>query len=620
MKPGAGGAAEAVYVVTLAGNPNTGKSTLFNALTGLKQHTGNWTGKTVGCFSGEFSYKNARFIVTDLPGTYTLDAASADELAAQEEILRHCCNATVVVADATCIERNLILALQLLEIKENVILCLNLIDEAERKSIKIDTELLSKLLHCPVALTNAVNKRGMAELYDAIYKTSKCEMSSEKLIFHQNGASHMENLINLAREITAETVVYEDTDCDRRDRAIDNAMLSRRFGIPIMLLALFGVFWLTVVGANYPSGLLAKLFGIIENALYNFLHLVNSPEWLIEMLITGIYRTLAWVISVMLPPMAIFFPLFTVLEDSGFLPRVAFNLDYYFCKCGSHGKQALTMCMGVGCNAAGVTACKIIDSERERLIAILTNSFMPCNGRFPTLILLAAIIASGIGGSALSALIVFGCVILAVCITFLVSKILSKTMLKGMPSGFILELPPYRKPRFLAVILRSITEKTLVILGRAVTVALPAGLLIWVLNSLTINGTSVILYISTFLNPFAVMLGIDGMILTAFIIGLPANEIVMPIALMCYTGASGLVSANNISAVSQILAENGWNVITALCVMIFSLCHFPCATTLLTIKKETRSLKWTFTAFLLPTAVGILLCFIIAQTARLLTG
>lgn len=325
----------------------------------------------------------------------------------------------------------------------------------------------------------------------------------------------------------------------------------------------------------------------------------------------------------MLPPMAIFFPLFTLLEDLGYLPRVAFNLDNYFRKANAHGKQALTMCMGFGCNACGIIGCRIIDSPRERLIATITNNFVPCNGRFPTLIAIIKMFFSGLVSKKYTPLFstfILTCTILiGVFATFIVSKILSKTILKGVPSSFILELPPYRKPQIGKVIVRSIFDRTLFVLGRAVLVAAPAGLLIWLISNIKISDLSILSYCTNFFNPFAKLFGLDGVILMAFILGFPANEIVIPIIIMTYLCTGTLTEISSLDSLRDLLISNGWTYITAICTMIFSLMHFPCGTTLLTIKKETNSLKWTLVSFLVPTLTGLLVCFVI-KTFSLVIG
>ena len=420
------------------------------------------------------------------------------------------------------------------------------------------------------------------------------------------------SIVTTAEKISNSVCTYGNNNYSARDRKIDKILTSKVFGLPIMILFLGIIFWITIVGANYPSQALFSFFAWLQEKLIICAEAINLPDWLSSMLISGIYQTLTWIISVMLPPMAIFFPLFTFLEDLGYLPRIAFNTDGFFKKCSCSGKQMITMCMGFGCNSAGVTGCKIINSPREKLIAILTNNFVPCNGRFPFLITIATIFIAGtingIGASIVSTLAVMFVIILGIFCSLIISKILSKTILKGMPSSFVLELPPYRKPQFGKILIRSIFDRTLFVLGRAISVAAPAGLVIWLFANIGINGESLLTLVANFLNPFAKILGLDGYILTAFIFGIPANEIVLPIILMCYLGGNSLVNIEDNFSIGQILIQNGWNILTAINVMIFTCLHFPCATTLLTIKKETGSLKWTALSFLLPTICGIIIC------------
>lgn len=677
-------------VIALTGNPNTGKSTVFNSLTGLNQHTGNWTGKTVATAQGNYKYKDKNFILVDLPGTYSLLSNSVEEEVARDFICFGNPHATVVVADATCLERNLNLVLQILEMTDKVVLCVNLMDEAKRKKIRIDLDQLSQLLGVPVVGTSARSGKGLKELMDAVYKVAlnqvatkpiKVKYSNEieksvqyldaqisnlienkmnsrwlalKLLDNDaailksinkhlgfdlaaasiwsasnsiaNSASKRDEIVTsivaLAEDICSKVVKFENENYNEFDRKIDNILTSKSFGIPIMIGLLGIVFWITLEGANIPSEIIAKFLFRIETRLTDFFILYHLPYWLHGSLVLGMYRTLAWVVSVMLPPMAIFFPLFTLLEDLGYLPRVAFNLDNYFKKACAHGKQSLTMCMGFGCNAAGVIGCRIIDSPRERLIAIITNFFVPCNGRFPTLIAITTIFIAGAAGSHLqnfiATLTITGVIVLGVLATLIVSKILSKTILKGVPSSFTLELPPYRKPQIGRILVRSVFDRTIFVLGRAVAVAAPAGLVIWIFANINIGNTSLLDHCANFLQPFAYLLGLDGYILMAFILGLPANEIVMPIIIMSYMSTGSMLELESLDALRDLLLSHGWTWLTAASVMLFCLMHFPCATTLLTIRKETGNWKWTFVSFLVPTIAGILVCFIFTQTVRLL--
>ena len=448
----------------------------------------------------------------------------------------------------------------------------------------------------------------------------RINLEKEKLEENKTSNENKENfkdiivssIVTTAEKISNSVCTYGNNNYSARDRKIDKILTSKVFGLPIMILFLGIIFWITIVGANYPSQALFSFFAWLQEKLIICAEAINLPDWLSSMLISGIYQTLTWIISVMLPPMAIFFPLFTFLEDLGYLPRIAFNTDGFFKKCSCSGKQMITMCMGFGCNSAGVTGCKIINSPREKLIAILTNNFVPCNGRFPFLITIATIFIAGtingIGASIVSTLAVMFVIILGIFCSLIISKILSKTILKGMPSSFVLELPPYRKPQFGKILIRSIFDRTLFVLGRAISVAAPAGLVIWLFANIGINGESLLTLVANFLDPFAKILGLDGYILTAFIFGIPANEIVLPIILMCYLGGNSLVNMEDNFSIGQILIQNGWNILTAINVMIFTCLHFPCATTLLTIKKETGSLKWTALSFLLPTICGIVIC------------
>ncbi len=604
------------FTVTLAGNPNVGKSTVFNGLTGLNQHTGNWTGKTVSNAAGKCTYLNKKFLLVDIPGTYSIISHSKEEEIARDFICSGVSDVTVVVVDATCLERNLNLVFQIMDITPNVIVCVNLLDEAKKKKIKIDLDLLSELLGVPVVGTTARKKKSLNNLLDTIYKVcnNEIEIFAKKIIYPENCSLNEKAscIMKQCEYITNKVCSFEKSDYRSSDKKIDKFLTSKTFGIPIMILFLGLIFWITIIGANYPSSLLSEFFGSIQEKLIYWANYINMPSWLSSMLILGVYQTVTWIVAVMLPPMAIFFPLFTILEDLGYLPRIAFNMDKCFKKACTNGKQMITMCMGFGCNAAGVCGCKIIDSPRERLIAILTNVFVPCNGRFPFLITISTIFIassfSGITASIVSTLSVIAVIILGIFMSLLISRLLSKTILKGMPSSFILELPPYRKPQFGRIIVRSIFDRTLFVLGRALSVAVPAGFVIWIFANIGIDGSSLLSIIANFLNPFAKIMGLDGYILTAFILALPANEIVLPIILMGYLGGTSLNNLSDTFAIGNILVQNGWTILTAINVMIFVICHFPCGTTLLTIKKETGSWKWTGLAFAIPTVCGILLC------------
>lgn len=680
------------YVVALAGNPNVGKSTVFNELTGLNQHTGNWPGKTVENAEGYYEFNGSIVKVVDLPGTYSLLSNSEEEEIARDYICFSKPDIVVVVADATSLERNLNLFIQISEITYKVLLCVNLIDEAKKKNIEIDFNLLEDELNSIVVPASARSGIGINDLKKAILKELKSNKEKKHAITYssyiEESVKKIENIINKAIEVDkrknrwlsirilegnknildslyykydikekyikaiddikagiknieanksiedqivesiikkaeniSNRVVNSNEEYNKTQRKIDKILVSKKTGIPIMILTLLIILWITITLANYPSDLLARLFGMGEDFLRDVFGKVNLPSWVGGLIIDGVYTTLAWVISVMLPPMAIFFPMFTLLEDSGYLPRIAFNLDKCFKKCCSCGKQALTMCMGLGCNAAGVVGCRIINSPRERIIAILTNVFMPCNGRFPMLISIASIfiggLAVGIKGSFISAITVTITIIFGVFVTFIISRILSKTILKGVPSNFILELPPYRKPQIGKVIVRSVLDRTLYVLSKSAVIAIPAGMVIWLFSNITVGDGTLLSVCANFLDPFANLIGLDGYILMAFILGLPANEIVMPIIIMSYLRATTMLELSNLAELKELLVANGWTILTAINVMILCLMHFPCGTTLWTIKKETKSIKWTVLAFLIPTIVGISICFVTTQLWRL---
>ncbi|HIQ92246.1 MAG TPA: ferrous iron transporter B [Candidatus Copromonas avistercoris] len=613
--------------IALVGNPNVGKSTIFNALTGLRQKTANWAGVTVSSASGAFFLKGIRFTADDLPGIYSLNVRSAEEAVTREALLTEPYDYLLFICDATCIERGLALLAQAAELlgrreaafssvseaalspgfpagsprAPQFLLCVNLCDEAERKGISIDFSGLEEELGIPVIPASARKKHGLDLL---LARLSQLEDAS-------GASAEKAPKFFIPGELAARRVRYSTQNYRKREERLDRFLTGRITGGLTMLLLLTAVFWLTMTGANYPSALLYDWLFSFEEILSRAAETLHAPWWLSGVLIDGVYRVTAWIVSVMLPPMAIFFPLFTLLEDSGYLPRVAFNMDSAFKKCRACGKQCLTMAMGLGCNAAGVTGCRIIDSPRERLIAILTNSLVPCNGRFPLLTAMISLFMARRAGSLFSALLLTGFILLSFGMSFFASWLLSHTVLKGVPSFFTLELPPYRRPQAGKVLVRSLLDRTIFVLGRAVTAAAPAGLLIWLLANITIGGTSLLSLLAGFLDPAGRLLGLDGVILMAFLLGFPANEIVLPIILMAYLETGTLVSMEDSASLYSLLTAHGWTVKTAVCMAVFSLFHWPCATTCLTIKKETGSLKWTAVSILLPAAAGCILCMMI---------
>lgn len=608
--------------IALAGNPNVGKSTVFNALTHLHQHTGNWTGKTITCANGVVRWNGKAFCLVDLPGTYALHSHAAEEDAAREFLQSNTADCIIIVVDATCLERNLIFALQILSMTQRAVLCLNLMDEARKKSISIDVPALEKRLGIPVVPCTAATGKGLDHLMETV--ETLVENNSIKTTDQKNVTEFppLSSFVHAAEQIAVETVTV-DARIPDRDRKIDAILTSRRYGIPIMLALIALVFFLTITGANVPSEWLSYLLFACAQPLNDLITWLGGPEWLRAMLIDGGWNVLASVVSVMLPPMAIFFPLFTCLEDIGYLPRIAFNLDHVFCKARTCGKQVLTLCMGLGCNAAGVVGCRIIDSERDRMIAILTNTMVPCNGRFPAIISLITLFIVGTTQSSaktflLAAISLTCVVIVGVFMTLVASWLLSKTILKGMPSAFFLELPPYRRPQVGKIIIRSLRDRTMFVLLRAVCVAAPAGLLIWCIGNIQVGSDTLLTIFAGALDPFARWIGLDGMILLAFILGFPANEIVIPLVLMGYLSSGTLVEINQLSDLAVLLAQNGWTSVTAVCFILFSLFHWPCSTTCLTIRKETGSTKWMLIGMILPTLFGVTLCFIVHSISVLL--
>ena len=711
------------YVVALAGNPNTGKSTVFNSLTGLRQHTGNWPGKTISRAEGGFSYEGSHYKLVDLPGTYSLLSTSHDEEIARDFILFGRPDVTVIVVDATRLERNLNLVIQILEITDRAVVCLNLVDEAQRHGLRIDARALSRSLGVPVVPAAARQGEGIPQLLQAIaevasgrtaYRPNRLQTETPALkrilgqivekfeetypnlpnprwvalrllawddriveairtgelgrltetdsslqgekIPDAAQSPQIQALLDLAGRLRweidsgfhdalmeaiyaeagriAEKTVSHDQEKTRRDLdpLIDRLVTSRLTGFPIMLLLLTGVFWLTISGANVPSAMLAGLLlDTIHPVLKDLAASVGLAWWLDGLLIDGMYLSVAWVVSVMLPPMAIFFPLFTLLEDFGYLPRVAFNLDHLFKRAGAHGKQALTMSMGFGCNAAGIIATRVIDSPRERLIAIITNNFALCNGRWPTQILIASLFIGGLVSAELASLVsvaaVVGVTVLGVLLTFVVSWGLSHTFLRGEASVFSLELPPYRPPRIWQTLYTSLIDRTLFVLWRAIVFALPAGAAIWLLANIHVGDLSLAEHFIKWADPFGLLLGLNGVILLAYVIAVPANEIVIPAILMLTVLSSGLTGVGAGAGVMfeleseadmmAIFQAGGWTLLTAVNLMLFSLVHNPCSTALYTIWKETRSLRWTLVSGLLPLGMGLLFCLFVTQLWRL---
>ena len=656
-------------VVALAGNPNVGKTTLFNSLTGMRQHTGNWPGKTVGLAQGQCRCRDVTLV--DLPGTYSLLSHSPEEQVARSFLCRGLAQQVLVVCDGSTLARNLVLVLQILEITPHVTVCVNLLGEARRRGFSLDLELLSQRLGIPVYAVEARSRDSARALMDAMESASfeahpaaiaypadveralepieaalppgplprrflalkllegdpellkeleeevteeakEAAGQAQKALEEALGPGKLSDVftsaaLSTAQALTQGVVTQTAAPGARRDRRMDRLLTSRLLGYPMMLLLLALVFWLTIVGTNSISDGLQWLLNQGEAGLLRLFSLLKAPQWLTGLLVLGAYRTTAWVCAVMLPPMAVFFPLFTLLEDVGYLPRVAFLLDRPFALCHGCGKQALSMCMGLGCNAAGVVGCRIIDSPRERILAILTNSFMPCNGRFPLIITLLTLFFSRALGSFSLALLLTGAILFAVVMTFAVTWLLSRTVLRGEPSAFALELPPYRMPQVGNVLLRSRLDRTVFVLGRALTVACPTGMLLWCLANCSVENGNLLQWLSAALNPLGQCLGLDGVLLLSFLLGFPANEIVLPIALMTYQ-AQGALTPLNLGSLLPILLAQGWTARRAVCMLLFTLFHWPCSTTLLTVRKETGSGLWTALAFLVPTAVGAVLC------------
>ena len=677
--------------VVLMGNPNVGKSTVFNEITGSHQHTGNWTGKTVDTAKGRFYYKFMNYELVDLPGTYSLLSSSEEERLARDYLCFEKYDCVVCVADATNLLRNLNLVLQVIEVTDKVVLLLNLCDEAKKKNITVNADALSKMLGIPVVKATARSGKGINELLEKVHLISNGALTAEPAtLFYPNSVEsavhrvkrglkgnidtdknlrffalrllegdesfnnsfkrhfgadifqkgyirgnlnpakrELEKLgyggekfavcittaiFERAEDMAQQTVIRLPSKKERMEKRLDKILMGRYTSIPVMLLLFAVVLWITVAGSNYPSEFLRGVFDNFEVWLADKLAATGASDTFVSLFVNGILRVLLWVIAVMLPPMAIFFPLFAILEDFGILPRIAFNLDGVFERCGACGKQALTTCMGYGCNAVGVTGSRIIDSPRERLVAIITNSLSPCNGRFPLLI---AVISMFFSQNSVAAALILLCFMgVSMLATFASSKLLTSTVLKGVSSSFVLELPPYRKPKILSLIGDTVREKIIFVLFRAAAVAAPAGLVIWVLANVRVGSVTLLCYIADILEPAGRFIGLDGVMLLAFILGFPANEIVIPIALMAYLSTGEMSDYSSLESLKTILTDNGWTWVTALCTCIFSMFHFPCSTTLLTIWKETKNVKWTVLSVITPLVFGVVICAVISHVFK----
>lgn len=649
--------------ILLVGNPNVGKSSIFNILTHSHEHTGNWTGKTVKL--ARKNIINTNYTLIDLPGIYSLSSLSDEEIVAKDTLLFEQYEKIIYVMDSSNIEKNLHLLLQILEINKNIILCLNMVDELDIKGIKINDKKLSEILDIKVIRCSASKNIGIKELIESLdeenkssynyiydyniekgisdifeyltnqfksrfialkllekditlvdsiktkYKIDIIDKDIQNYLMHVNSEEISDSVSNLLNNIS-KNIYNEVVEISKEKEigTIDKIFSKKIYALPIMFIIMFGIFFITIVLANYPSELLSLIFNKVEICLVNLSNILKIPSYIYEPIIYGIYRVVSFIVSVMFPPLVIFFFLFTYAEESGILPRLAFNFDKVFKCSGCHGKQALTICSGFGCNACAIVGSRIIDSKRDKLIAILTNSFIPCNGRFPMIIALITMFFTNSNNKLQVSLYLTLFVILAILISLLTSFILSKTILKGYNGFFILELPDYKKVKFKKVLKNSLVYKSLSILKKAVLVSIPCGIIIYFMTNTTIGNLSLFKIASNFLEPFGKLLGLDGVILLSFFLALPANEIVLPIIIMGYLGSKNVPMISNYLTIKEVLINNSWTYMTALSTILFSIMHFPCGTTLATIKSEVGT-KWMIYSFFIPLVTGILFLFIL---------
>lgn len=648
--------------ILLVGNPNVGKSSIFNILTHSHEHTGNWTGKTVKL--AKKNIINTNYTLIDLPGIYSLSSLSDEEIVAKDTLLFEQYEKIIYVMDSSNIEKNLHLLLQILEINKNIILCLNMIDELDKKGLEVDDKKLSEILCIKVIKCSASKKTGIKELIESLdedsisnynyvyeydieknisdifeylthqfksrfialkllekdktlvnsvktkYKVDIINKDIQNYLMNVNSEKISDSVSSMLNDIS-KSIFKEVVKASKEKEIgnIDKIFSKRIYALPIMFIIMFGIFLITIVLANYPSDLLSLIFTKFETVLIDFVEYLNIPSYIYEPLVYGVYRVVSFIVSVMFPPLVIFFFLFTYAEESGILPRLAFNFDKVFKCSGCHGKQALTICSGFGCNACAVIGSRIIDSKRDKLIAILTNSFIPCNGRFPMIIALITMFFTSSNNKLQVSLFLTLFVILSILISLLLSFILSKTILKGYNGFFILELPDYKKVKIKKILKNSLIYKSLSILKKAVLVAVPCGIIIYLMTNTAIGEISLFKIVSDALNPFGKLLGLDGVILLSFFLALPANEIVLPIIIMGYLGDKNVPMISNYLSIKEILINNGWTYMTALSTILFSIMHFPCGTTLATIKSEVGT-KWMIYSFFIPLITGILFLLI----------